>query len=412
VTASNLRLSGGVIPSKASPETTPLSAPTAVRPSRSLRWRTMLAVGARMMFYDKLKFAGTLFGVIFAVILTTQQIGVFLGLLSKNTMFIDNAGADIWIAPPQTATLQAGKPVPMSALYAARTTTGVAWAEPLLFGGGTISLPSGGSQAITLVGTEGPRWYGGPWNLVAGAADALAQPDAMIFEDSQRDDLGGLNLGSVREVNGHRVVTSGFTWGLLPFAPSYAFAEYDYARSLLGTPSDEASFVLVGLRRGADATRVARDIRAQTPTVDVMTTAEFHGRVVRYLLISTGIGATTGASTAFGLIVGLVIVSLSMFSAVVDNIREFGTLKAIGCRNADLALMLFVQSSIYGLLGSVIGLTQITIIADAMRSPKLALVLPWPVFVGTPVLMVLLCGLASLLALSRVRKLEPAMVFR
>ena len=32
--------------------------------------------------------------------------------------------------------------------------------------------------------------------------------------------------------------------------------------------------------------------------------------------------------------------------------------------------------------------------------------------VATPVLMVLLCALASLLALYRIHKLEPAMVFR
>ena len=62
------------------------------QPAPFLRLRIMVRVGTRMMFHDKLKFAGTLFGVIFAVVLTNQQLGVFLGLLSKNTMFIDNAG--------------------------------------------------------------------------------------------------------------------------------------------------------------------------------------------------------------------------------------------------------------------------------------------------------------------------------
>jgi putative ABC transport system permease protein len=242
--------------------------------------------------------------------------------------------------------------------------------------------------------------------------DVLRSPDVMIFEDSERDKLGGLNLGSVREVSGHRTVVGGFTWGLLPFAPSYSFAEYDYARVLLGTPSDQTSFVLVGVAPGNKPDSVAAAIQARTPDYLVLSTPQFRNRVLRYLLGSTGIGATTALSTAFGLMVGLVIVSLSMFSAVVDNIREFGTLKAIGCRNGDLALLLLVQSTFYGLVGSLIGLTQISAIAGFMRSPKLALVLPWQTYVCTPVLMVLLCGLASLLALSRIRKLEPGMVFR
>ena len=289
-------------------------------------------------------------------VLTNQQLGVFLGLLSKNTMFIDNAGANLWIVPESTQTLQAGKPVAMSVLYEARTTPGVAWAEPLLFGGATVSLPKGGSEPITLVGTKAPCCRGGPWNMVAGSADALRRPDTMIFEDSERDKLGGLNLGSVREVNRHRTVVGGFTWGLLPFGPSYAFADYDYARVLMGTPSDETSFVLIGLAPGADRAAVTRALKARVTGDEVLSTEEFHNKVLKYLLVSTGIGATTGMSTAFGLLVGLIIVSLSMFSSVIDNIREFGTLKAIGCRNRDLALMLLVQSSVYALLGSMIGL--------------------------------------------------------
>jgi putative ABC transport system permease protein len=382
------------------------------RPARIVRLRTMLHVGIKMMFHDKLKFAGTLFGVFFAVVLANQQLGVFLGLLSKNTMFIDNAGANLWIVPASTQTLQPGKPVAMTALYEARTTPGVAWAEPLLFGGGSVSLPSGGSEQVTIVGTKAPYWHGGPWNIVAGSVDVLRNPDVMIFEDSERDKLGGLNLGSVREVNGYRTIVGGFTWGLLPFAPSYSFAEYDYARVLLGTPSDQTSFVLVGVAPGNKPDSVAAAIQARTPDYLVLSTHEFHNRVLHYLLVSTGIGATTAMSTAFGLIVGLVIVSLSMFSAVVDNIREFGTLKAIGCRNGDLALLLLVQSTFYGLLGSLIGLTQISGIAGFMRSPKLALVLPWQTYASTPLVMVILCGLASLLALSRISKLEPGMVFR
>ena len=382
------------------------------RPVRFLRLRTMVRVGTRMVFHDHLKFAGTVFGVIFAVILANQQLGVFLGLLSKNTMFIDNAGADLWILPASTQTLQAGKPVPLSALYTARTTPGVAWAEPLLFGGATVSLPGGGSEPLTIIGTAAPHWRGGPWNLVAGSVDVLRQPETMIFEDSERDKLGGLNIGSVREVNGHRIVVGGFTWGLLPFAPSYTFAEYDNARALLGTPSDQTNFVLVGVAAGASVDSVVRALQGEVPTNQVLSAAAFRQRVLDYMLTQTGIGTTTGVSTIMGLLIGLIIVSLSMFSAVVDNIREFGTLKAIGCRNRDLALVLLLQSSIYGLLGSIIGLRLVTLMADAMRSPKMALVLPWQTFAATPLVMIFLCGLASLLALLRIRKIEPGMVFR
>jgi putative ABC transport system permease protein len=123
-------------------------------------------------------------------------------------------------------------------------------------------------------------------------------------------------------------------------------------------------------------------------------------------------GVTFGTSTAFGLIIGFVIVALTTFSAVIDNIREFGTLKAIGATNWDLAKLLLAQSIAYALLGSLIGLTIVTRIADAIRSPKFALVLPPELAVGTAIGMLFLCTLASSFALLRLRKLEPAMVFR
>jgi putative ABC transport system permease protein len=50
--------------------------------------------------------------------------------------------------------------------------------------------------------------------------------------------------------------------------------------------------------------------------------------------------------------------------------------------------------------------------AAGMRSPKLTLLFPPALTVGTVVGMTLVCILASGLALLRIRKVEPAMVFR
>jgi putative ABC transport system permease protein len=372
----------------------------------------MASLAVRMMFHDKLKMAGTLVGVVFAVVLSNQQAGTFLGLMKKNTMFIDNAGADLWIVPASTPALQPGKPIGEDALHSALVTPGVAWAEPMLYGGATVSLPGGGSEQVTLVGTRLPMKKGGPWNLVAGSADALAHPDTMLFEDSERDKLGGLNLGSIREVNGHKIRVGGFTWGLVPFGASYAFAEYDLARRMLRGDVDQTSFVLVGLASGANPGEVRDALQARMPKVEVLTTAQFSRATIRHLLTRTPIGVTFGTSTLFALIVGFVIVALSMFSAVVDNVREFGTLKAIGATTWDLAKLLFLQSIVFALMGSTVGLAAVTQIAGAIRSPKLGVQLPPAMLLGTTLMMIFICIAASSLALLRLRKVEPAMVFR
>lgn len=385
--------------------------PITTRAGFFARWRTMGAIGVRMMFFDRLKLLGTLFGVVFAVVLGNFQMGTFLALLFKNRMFVESAHVDVWVTPPGTRQFQGGTPLTDAQLNRARSVPGVAWAEPLLVSTAQLKLPNGGTEPVTLVGARAPRFAGGPWNLVAGKTELLVQPDAVIFEDSEREKLGGLNLGSSRELAGHHVTAVGFTWGLLPFAPSYAFAEYDTARNILNIPSDQTTFVLVGVEEGADVDAVRDDLARRLPELRVITRESFQSSIVSYLLRAQ-LGISFGTSTLFAVIVGFVIVALSMFSAVVDNIREFGTLKAMGASNFDLSKLLLVQSIAYAVIGSIVGLYLVTGMSEGIRSANLVLVLPWWMYVGTFAFMTVLCVLASGLALLRVRNVEPGMVFR
>ncbi len=373
---------------------------------------TMGAIGVRMMFHDKLKLLGTMLGVIFAVVLSNQQAGTFVGLIYKNVMFVENSDAQLWLVPIGTETFTGGKVLSTADLMQAKATPGIEWAEPVIVGTATVQLPGGGSEAVTVVGTKYPRYAGGPWNMVVGDRSALGRPDTMVFEDGDRENLGGLNVGSVREVNGHRVTVGAFTWGLIPFGPSYAFADFDLARELLKTPQDRASFVLLGTSPGEDPAVVKQRLQERIADTQVMTRADFKRSIVRNILLKTAIGVTFGTSTIFGLIVGFAIVSLSMFSSVLDNIREFGTLKAVGATNLDLAMLLFAQAVMFGSMGSIVGLALVSQLARGVRSAKLAMNLPPVMTIGTAVLMICLCVFASSLALLRLRKVEPAMVFR
>lgn len=383
----------------------------AARAPLPLRLRAMSRVGIRMMFHDKAKLFGTVLGVVFAVVLAAQQLSILFGLLDKNTMFVDHSNADIFIAPPNTELFQPGDLLREAVLTRARTTAGVEIAEPLIVSGASVKKPTGGAEGVTLIGVSLPARLGGPWALVAGSADALTEPDTMIFEDAERDKYGGMNLGSVREVGGRRVRAGGFTWGLLPFGPAYAFAEISLARDLARIPTDRSNFVLVRVRQGEDVDAVAARLAGRLPEATVITREAFSSRIVSALLREQ-LGVSFGTSTAFGLIIGFIIVALSMFSSVIDNLREFGTLKAIGCTNGDLTGLLIVQSVGYALLGSFVGLGLVSGMTEGIRSPQLVPIVPIELYALVPIVMLFVCLAASVLALYRIRKLEPGMVFR
>jgi putative ABC transport system permease protein len=386
--------------------------PITTRASLLTRLRVMSAIAVRMMLHDRLKSIGTLVGVVFATLLANQQAGTFMGLLEKNTMLVANTRADVWIVPRTLPTLQQAAPMSISVLHRAQVTPGVAWAEPLAFGGASLKVPAGGTEQLTVVGTRLPRGAGGPWNIVRGSINDLREPGALFFENAERVKYGGMNLRSQRELNGRTVHAVGFTWGLIPFGPAYAFAEYDTARDLLGLERDQTNFVLVGARPGQSPEQLRDALRARLPDAQVLTSREFESKIRRYLLTQTAIGVSFGTSTLFGLLVGFVIVALTMFSSVIDNLREFGTLKAIGATNWDLAIILLVQSVLFALSGTLLGLALVSRIAEGIRSANLALILPPWLYLGTFAVMTLMCISASSLALIRVRRVEPGMVFR
>jgi len=388
-----------------------MSATMSRRASFALRLRAMSRVGVRMMFHDKAKLLGTVLGVVFAVVLAVQQLSILFGLLDKNTMFVEHAGADVWIGPPGTEQFQPGEPLSDTIVTRARTTLGVALAEPLVVAGATVKRPNGGSEAVTLIGTALPSRLGGPWAFVAGDTRVLSQPDTVVFEDAERDKYGDMDLGAVRELNGRRVRAGGFTWGLLPFGPAYAFANIDLVRDIVRTPTDKQSFVLVTVRPGESAEVVRDRLAARLPEASVLTTRDFASAIVSALLREQ-LGVSFGTSTAFGLVIGFIIVALSMFSSVIDNLREFGTLKAIGCTNLDLTALLLVQSVTYALVGTLVGLGLVSGMTEGIRSPQLVPIVPLPLYGIIPGLMVLICIAAASLALFRIRKLEPGMVFR
>jgi putative ABC transport system permease protein len=234
----------------------------------------------------------------------------------------------------------------------------------------------------------------------------------MFFEDSDRERLGGLNLGSVREVGGHRVQVVGFTEGLEPFGPPLSFASYTLARELTHLDNHLENYVLVGVQPGASPERVAQELQASIPNVNAITKQQLVANSVRYLLLRTALGVTFGASCLIGLLVGFVIVALTMFSAVLDHLREFGTLKALGATNRDLAKLLATQAVFCALLGSLVGESAVSLIIRKVSSPKLVMFLPPQLMAATFAVMVVLCILASGLAMWRLRSLEPAMVFR
>jgi putative ABC transport system permease protein len=379
----------------------------------ALRWVTMLRLAVRMALHDHLQTIANILGMAFAYVLIANNIGSAGHYLHQATAYVDKHEGDLWVvAPGEKAFNLAGGQISTSALHQAIVTPGVDWAVPILRGGSIVKTPDGGVQNVVVVGVSGPNLHGSPFNFVKGDASALLRPNAAIIDDAYRERLGDLNLGSSFEVGGLRAHVEALTWGLSAPTGPFVFVEYDFARAILQSDSDRCSMVLVKLDGTVPPARVIEDLSSRVPDAIVLTNEQYHTRSYDFLLYENGLVGLIGMGLVTGLIVGFAIVVLSMLSSVQQNLREFGTLKAMGTTNADLRRLLVFNALGCAALGCFLGATAVCQISWAARSPTLNMVVNVWVLLGLVPLVTSVAIVSVVFAVRRIARVDPASVFR
>jgi putative ABC transport system permease protein len=139
-------------------------------------------------------------------------------------------------------------------------------------------------------------------------------------------------------------------------------------------------------------------------------TAEFRSRSEAQWIGNSGVGALLGFSAFLGFLVGAVIVAQTLFHITMDHVKELGTLKALGARDAEILAFVGWQAAFLAACGSLVGLVLAKAIAYTSHALVIAITLP-VVLVGTGVIG-LMCAIACLASARKVIAIEPAEVFR
>lgn len=373
----------------------------------------MWSIAFKTLTSDYRKLLTALVGVIFSVVLVNVQGGLFLGLIRKASLLVDNAGADIWVGHRWMHSVDFPQDIPRRWIDRVRAVPGVQRAEPYLFGYSTITLPDGGFEPVVLVGCEESSLLGNAWQLHDGSAEAIRQPDGVIVDYHDRDKLGDPQVGDIREIGGQRVRVVARSSGILGFLVSpYIFTTLDRAYSLLGKPPEYCSYFLVTLSEGADPDVVRQQIAARLPDAGVYTRDQYARMSIAYWMKRTGLGISFGAATVLGLIVGAVIVSQTLYARVLDSLEEFATLKALGAGDGQISSILFLQAAVMATVGSVAGLLIAAAVCHVLGSPRAPILVPWYLSAGSCVVVYAICFTSSLIPLARIRRLDVVEVLQ
>ena len=373
----------------------------------------MVSLARKNLLHDKLRFAITVAGVAFAVTLVLVQVGLFMGLLSKATVTIENASADIWVTSKETPNVDFAHAFPETRILRVRSVPGVERADNLLIQFMNIQLPSGAEEGCLVYGLEDFSAWNLPWNVQGADVSDLRRGRFILMDKSAARRFGPFRIGDYREILRRRFKIIGTTTDAQSFTTApVVFMDFRNAQELLDTLQNNTQYILVKLAPGADAIAVKAEIQRRLPFNDVYTRADWAQRSRSYWVVSTGLGMNMGVTVFLGILVGVVVVAQTLYTSAVEHVKEFGTVKAIGGSNWDIYRILGEQALIAAVVGFALGGLMSLAMRPAMAKLYLnVLISPTfaaAVFVGT----VAMCLGAAMLSFRRVAGIDPALVFR
>lgn len=373
----------------------------------------MVSLARKNLFHDRLRFVITVAGVAFAVTLVLVQVGLFMGLLDKSTVTIRNAGADLWITSHNTPNVDFARTFPETSVLRARSVPGVARADNLIVAFMSIQLPNGATEGALVYALEDYAAWNLPWNVPQGSAADLKRGYGLLMDRSASLRYGPFAVGDQREILGRRFRIVGATDEAASFTTTpIVFMDYKNAQELQEPLRGNTTYVLVKLAPGADAAVVKSELQRRLPYNDVLTREEWARQSRDYWVKSTGLGMSMGVTVFLGILVGIVIVAQTLYTSAVENIKQFGTVKAIGGSNLAIYRILGEQALLAAVIGFALGASFSYLARPAMAAIHLTVRLSpgfsAVVFAGT----VVMCLGAALFSFRRVASIDPALVFR
>jgi putative ABC transport system permease protein len=374
-------------------------------------------VALKMLMGDRGKYLGIIFGVTFAALLIAQQASIFSGIMRRTTSQIrDVKEATIWVMNHDVEYVDDLRPISDNDVYRVRSVPGVDWAVMFYKGTGQARLDTGKFQSVILLGLDDATLIGAPQRFTLGSLKDLETPDAVAIDEAGYRYLWPgqpFVKGKVLEMNDRRAVIvavfhASQTYGTFPLLVT----RFSQATGFIPPERRMLPFVLVKHKEGFSAGEVARRIGEATGLL-AQTREQFIRQTMLRYLTKTSSPMNFLTTVLLGFVVGAAIAGQTFYLFTVENLKQFGALKAMGLSNERIIGMILLQAGIVGGIGYGLGLGLATLYGElAKLRPMMAYYMPWQVLVGTGAAVMLIALLASLLSIRRVVVLEPAIVFR
>ncbi len=395
----------------------------------------MISLAGRDILHAWGKFVFTGMGLGLLIGVTLTMAGVYRGMVDDGKALLDNSGADLWVVQKDTLGPYAESSSIHDDVYRGiMGIPGVSRAANVTYL--TMQVRHGDADVRAMVVgivPGGPGEPGQPGYLVAGRQITRGHYEAVadVATEFQLGDRIQIrrNLYTVVGLTRRMVSSSGdpMVFVALKDAQDAQFLKDNDAivnqrrRTSLnpaynrpGVPglldsvnaaqsqNNSVNAVLVQIRPGYVPEEVAEPIR-RWKRLQVYTRAQMEDLLIRKLIATSA--KQIGMFLVILAIVSAAIVAFIIYTLTLGKIREIAVLKLIGTKNRTIAGMIMQQALGLGLIGFVVGKIAATIWAPFF--PKYVLLEPVDAVWGF-IAIVVICALASVLAIRAALRVDPA----
>ncbi len=378
-------------------------------------------LGWLQLRHRPLRLLVALLGIGFAVLLIMMQLGFRSALFESAVRFQQRFNYDIALFSPDSVFIVRPESFSIRRLYQTLADPDVDTVAPVYIFPAIWKNPwSNQRRSLNLIGFNPDDDLLDAEGFDAGRA-LLKREDVVLFDARSRPEFGPvaatLRDGGkvVTEVNSREVQVVGlFEMGTsFGIDGSLMTSDDNWLRLFPDRSRNSIQLGLLKLKPGANADAVRDRLRAYLPEdVLVLTKADFVNREVAYWNRATPIGYVFAFGAIMGFVVGAIIVYQILFADVSEHLGEYATLRAMGYSNGFVSGIVLQQAAILGVLGFIPGLLAAHVLYGRAAAATFLPLAVTPERAGTVFAMTLaMCAISGLLAVRKVRRLDPAEVF-
>jgi len=364
------------------------------------------------ILHDRGRFSVTVLGVSFAVFLMVFQGSLLSGFLQAASRLIDASDSDIWITARGVQAFEFGTALESRVREMAAGVPGVTDTSRVCMAFAVYRTPVGKQQVVALVGADPGvgRRFPVPDRLESAGE---MSPDAVLYDVSDRKQIDVNELPAEVEINRHRASIEREIRGYGAFlGVPFLFTSYRNAVRYMDFGPEQGMYILLRVDQSYSISQVQQNLKQRLPEVDVLTQDEFAHKSRMYWTIKTGAGGAILTAAVLGFLIGLVVVSQTIYANTMENIEEYATLKALGASQAFVARIVLSQALICGMIGSVLGLLAVIPSINYAKSLIPWIHAPWWLPGAMVVPSLAMCSLASIVSVRSALTVEPGRVFR